>query len=301
MKQNTPALSRDELRSLARSVRFWYHSIDLGQGVVTDGRLTQAALTEQVAAMRLPDLRGKRVLDVGCWDGFFALEAERREAAEVVALDHFVWELDLPAYMKYFAEASQRGQGLNFADLERYRHPGHLPGKVGFDTAKRALDSRVEPVVADYMSMDVGELGSFDVVFFLGVLYHLTDPFGAIRRLSSVTSDLAVIESALVQVAGMEDLALAEFWGDVEYGGDPTNWWGLSLSALDSMCRAAGFGELRPVNSQLRDPLPRERRTIYRALFHAHKPGRRRPCPCDATSNSLQDLLHGRANPSSRD
>lgn len=62
------------------SVPFWWHSIDLGDGVVTPGYKTPEMLARELDAMRLPDVRGSTVLDIGGWDGFFAFEAERRGA-----------------------------------------------------------------------------------------------------------------------------------------------------------------------------------------------------------------------------
>ena len=78
--------------------------------------------------------------------------------------------------------------------------PAELPGKRGYDTAHRALDSRVETVVADFMHADVSALGTFDVVLFLGVLYHLEDLLQAVRRVFDMTRELAVIETAAVMI-----------------------------------------------------------------------------------------------------
>ena len=87
--------SKAELEEMAESVGFWWHSIDLGQGVVTKGFKTPETLQYELESLRLPDLRDKTVLDIGAWDGFFSFEAERRGAKRVVALDHYVWSLDL--------------------------------------------------------------------------------------------------------------------------------------------------------------------------------------------------------------
>ena len=75
------------------------------------------------------------------------------------------------------------------------------------------------------MVADLDALGRFDVVLFLGVLYHLQDPLGAMRRLARVTGELAVIESEAVAFAAHEDRALCEFFAGDELAGDPTNWW----------------------------------------------------------------------------
>jgi tRNA (mo5U34)-methyltransferase len=61
----------------------WYHTLELAPGVVTPGMFD---LRPYVSRYGLPErLDGKRVLDIGTWDGFWAFEMERRGAAEVVA------------------------------------------------------------------------------------------------------------------------------------------------------------------------------------------------------------------------
>ncbi|MCU1460938.1 MAG: hypothetical protein JWO37_1013 [Acidimicrobiales bacterium] len=77
-------MSPDELRQVAESIK-WYHQIDLGQGVVTDGYDTRRRLQE----LKLPDLHGKSVLDIGAWDGAYSFAAERLGASRVLATDHF--------------------------------------------------------------------------------------------------------------------------------------------------------------------------------------------------------------------
>ncbi|HEY8641609.1 MAG TPA: TIGR04290 family methyltransferase, partial [Candidatus Dormibacteraeota bacterium] len=67
----------------------WFHTIDLGDGVVTPGDDDSPA---KLRTLGLPDrLDGLSVLDVGAWDGFFSFEAERRGAARVLATDDFCW------------------------------------------------------------------------------------------------------------------------------------------------------------------------------------------------------------------
>jgi tRNA (mo5U34)-methyltransferase len=138
----------------------WWHSIDLGNGVVTPGRVFPAGETHKLC---LPDLTGKTVLDIGTWDGFYAFEAERRGAARVLATDSFMW------------------------------HRG--TGRAGFDYAHSALGSRVESLEIDVMDLSPYVVGTFDVVLFLGVIYHLRHPLMALERVVSVVKDLLVLET----------------------------------------------------------------------------------------------------------
>ncbi len=65
----------------------WWHSIDLGNGIITPGVHRTEELRDNFARFGLPEeMTGLRVLDIGCWDGFYSFAAERR-GAEVVAVD----------------------------------------------------------------------------------------------------------------------------------------------------------------------------------------------------------------------
>lgn len=123
----------------------WYHSIDLGHGVVTPGVAPYAHWKAQADLFFNFDLSGKSVLDIGCYDGFFSFEAHRRGATRVLATDHFVWQRKPER-----RESFQLARNSVFPDLT-------------------------------YREMTVDELtpqsvGIFDVVLFAGVLYHLKHP-----------------------------------------------------------------------------------------------------------------------------
>lgn len=249
----------------------WAHSIELGDGVVTPGTLTPEHLHGRWEAMRLPPLDGKDVLDIGAWDGFFAFEAECHGAARVVALDHYVWSMDLSMWVARVEDAATRGEPVPLPEqVSGLWRPEELPGKRGFDVARAARSSAVIPMVADFMSIDVASLGRFDVVLYLGVLYHMQDPLGALRRLSRVTRDLAVIETEATHVQGFEQLPLWQFYGGSELANDPTNWWVPNEAALVSACNAAGFSRVEvlspppaPASAATQQP------THYRLLVHA--------------------------------
>jgi tRNA (mo5U34)-methyltransferase len=251
-------------------VKVWGHSIDLGHGVVTPGRKSAARLQAEVQGIRLPDVTGKSVLDVGAWDGFFSFEAERRGACRVVALDQFVWSLELDRLVAHVQECQEKGiLPRDWQTVPHLWHPDTLPGKKGFDTARQALDSKVESVTADFMEIDLDVLGRFDVVLFLGVLDHVQDPFRALRRLAAVTREMAIIETAGVMLPGLEAHALCEFYETTEPANDPSNWWAPNPRALVGMLRAAGFRTARVLT-----PLPDEqtlpRRQMVRCRLTAH-------------------------------
>jgi len=101
-------------------------------------------------------------------------------------------------------------------------------------------------VVGDFMTYDLASLGTFDVTLFLGVLYHLTDPLTALRRLRSVTREIAVVETAAMAIEG-QDRPLLEFAPGAEIKNDPTNWVIPNEQGAIELVRAAGFEEVTPV------------------------------------------------------
>jgi tRNA (mo5U34)-methyltransferase len=224
----------------------WYHSIRLANGVVTPGRGSIEHFEASLRALRLPDLRGKSVLDIGAYDGFFSFSAERLGAARVVALDHYVWSADMTEYMKDWRESKRSGGPLPPPHESRHWYPDKLPGRRPFDYTHQLFESKVEPVVDDFMTMNLADLGKFDVVLYLGVLYHMEEPLTAMRRVASVTAPegLAVIETEAMEIPGTEDRALCEFFPGRELNNDPTNWWAPNAKAIGGICTAAGFREV---------------------------------------------------------
>jgi len=204
-----------DLAAKAEAIR-WYHTIDLGGGVVTRG-IDDSPL--RLARLDLPQsLAGSTVLDIGAWDGFFSFEAERRDASRVVATDYFSWH----------------GEGWG--------------SKAGFELARRALGSRVEDLDIDVMDLSPERVGQFDVVFFLGVLYHLRHPLLALERIASVTRKLLILET-VVDMVGIRRPAVA-FYPGRELNNDPTNWWAPNVPALHAMLQDVGFTEVRTVTPE---------------------------------------------------
>jgi tRNA (mo5U34)-methyltransferase len=278
-----PVLSPEELRARADALG-WFHRIDLGHGVVTNG----LSSGPYVGPDKMPDLSGKTVLDIGAWDGFYSFQAERLGAARVVALDHYVWGVDMGARQVYWAECEKAGILPDHnRDTTDFWRP-ELPGRQAFDFAKVALDSKVEPMLADFALADLSSVGRFDVVLYLGVLYHMKEPLSVLERLRSLTKEVAVIETQAVQVAGMEEQNLTQFFGG-EFIGDYGNWYVPTMSCLRQWAMAAGFSRVVPVveprpvhtsaTTRLRrrvgsppatGPTSHPNLTYYRAVVHAY-------------------------------
>lgn len=181
----------------------WWHQIELPGGHVTPGYDRSAS---KLAGLHLPNLEGKTVLDVGAWDGFFSFTAERMGASRVVAVDTYAW-----------------------------RKPG---GKEGFEYARRALGSSVEDVEVEVLDISPETVGGkFDVVFFLGVLYHMRHPLLSLECVSSVANELLVVET-LADMSYIRSPASAFYPGTMLT--DQTNWWGPNRAAVVGMMHAVG-------------------------------------------------------------
>ena len=235
-----------EVEALRASVGelVWHHRIDLGHGVVTPG----LGASQEIAEELFPPVAGRTVLDIGAWDGLYSFRAERKGASRVVALDHYAWGVDLVARTAYWDECRARGVLPDHSkDETEFWRGDTLPGRRGFDIAKRALQSKVEPVVADFMTADLDALGTFDVVLYLGVLYHIKEPLAALERVRRVTREVAVVETEAVWIPGFEDTPMATFFPGDELARDYGNWYAPNVAALVGWCRAAGFSSVEVV------------------------------------------------------
>jgi tRNA (mo5U34)-methyltransferase len=216
--------SRDEIERKVAELGDWFHNLNLG-GVQTapDHFLGDyPACKWQNFASAIPaSLRGKSVLDIGCNAGFYSLEMKRRGADRVVAIDSD------PAYLAQARFAAEvNGADIEFRELDVYQ---------------------VEKLHE-----------KFDLVLFMGVLYHLRHPLLALDLLSEhVVGDMLVFQSlmrgsrevmqletdypfsetGIFQAAGYP----AMYFVEKRYSHDPTNWWIPNLACSEAMLRSAGF------------------------------------------------------------
>jgi tRNA (mo5U34)-methyltransferase len=218
----------DDLQSRVDAMPYWYHKIELLGDIVTPGWAPIKA-----SSYRIPDdLTGKRVMDVGAWDGYWTFEALRRGASQVVAVD------DFSDYLGTLETSDRRAWET-------------------FDLCREALGyseevcQRHEVTVYD---IDESQFGRFDVVFFFGTLYHLRYPLLALDRLSAVCDGEIYVESAVLdhyspyrgglgQGYANKDMVM-EFYSGSQYGSNATNWWVPSVHCLAEMLLAAGFGQV---------------------------------------------------------
>lgn len=200
----------------------WYHTLELAPGVVTPGWLDTRGVVPEIPFPA--SLEGKRCLDVGTFNGFWAFEMERRGADEVVAVD--VLE---PSAWDWPARAEQET-----IDAIATRHAGG----AGFELAKRALGSAVERLDRSVYDLDPAELGEFDLVYVGSLLIHLRDPVRALERVRSVC------RGTLIVVDGIDPLLTLLFRrrpvATLEGLGRPW-WWYANAAGVARMIEGAGF------------------------------------------------------------
>ena len=175
----------------------------------------------QMSVYDVADLRGRTVLDIGCNAGFYSIEMKRRGAARVVGIDSDEGYL---AQARFAAEV--KGVDIEFQRLSVY---------------------------------DLAELRErFDIVLFMGVLYHLRHPLLALDLIHEhVARDLLVYQSLQRGSAELEPLQEDyDFWEtevferpgyprlhfiEKKYSHDETNWWAPNAACSAAMLRSAGF------------------------------------------------------------
>jgi tRNA (mo5U34)-methyltransferase len=114
-----------------------------------------------------------------------------------------------------------------------------------------------------FAALDPAQLGRFDVVLFLGILHHLGDPLGAMRRLHALCDGVAVIETEAMALGGHPDACLWKFKAH-----HPASGWVPTRAGLEGICRAAGFGRIEHPGAPVPDAAPGTS-VAYRAVVHA--------------------------------
>ena len=207
----------------------WFHSIDFGGGVISPGVKKLEVLRAEADIYFPKSLTGKTVLDIGCWDGFMSFEAHRRGAARVLSTDHFAWN----------------------------DGPGN---REAFELGRAHLAPQIEVMDIDIPDLTPSKVGTFDIVLFLGIFYHLRNPFQALETVSKLVKETIVLETHM-DALGIEQPAMI-FYPGKELADDPTNWWGPNIACVTAMLRDLEFTNI----SHVRNPFAHNR-----GIFHAHR------------------------------
>jgi len=234
-------------RALAESPWLWYHTIDLAPGVSTPGYIDLRSTARKV----LPDdLSGKRALDIGTFDGFWAFELERR-GADVVATDlPNADEVEVPPpNRKRIRERTER-MGFEL---------GH-----GFRVAREILGSRVQRVELNIHRLDPEAIGGrADFIFLGAVLTHLRDPVGALERIRDTLApggEFRSFEPVSAYLTARAPRKPAAQYRPLE---TDFTWWLPNAATHAAWIRTAGFSEVARV-AFVRPPC--QQRTWHQAL-----------------------------------
>jgi tRNA (mo5U34)-methyltransferase len=217
-------MMRSDLQSRITALGPWFHNFDL-DGIETApehflGDFPRCKWRDLADALPA-DLAGWTVLDIGCNAGFYALEMKRRGADRVVAIDSD------PRYLNQAALAMEvTGLSIELRQMSVYS-------------------------LADLRCR-------FDLVLFMGVLYHLRHPLLALdlirthvveqlmvcqslqrgeRRIASMALDYPFEETAIFRDEAAPRMQFVEH----SFAGDPTNWWIPNIACMEAMLRSAGF------------------------------------------------------------
>jgi len=210
-------LEDEEIKARVNSIN-WYHSIEVAPGVVTPGLYDPTPLLDLIGFPK--DLSGKTILDIGANDGFFTFEAEKRGAKRVLAVD---------------------------------LHPA---GQRGFALAHELRGSKAEYVMGSVYDLAPEIHGTFDVVFFFGVLYHLRNPLLALDKIHAVCREYALVETHVLDQyfvhqgkitpldtihSWLKDSPIMQFYPNNELNNDLSNWWAPNIQCLRAMLDTSGF------------------------------------------------------------
>jgi tRNA (mo5U34)-methyltransferase len=247
-------MDTETLESKVKAIPYWYHRIELPGGIVTPGWAPIDAARYCVPQ----DLTGKRVLDIGAWDGYWTWEALKRGAAEVVAIDDFsdrlAQNVDRSSKWETF-DLCREAFGFIYGDsgcigLGRGQSYRGDPTDL-YQNAERQKVARIERSVYE---ISESVFGHFDVVFFFGTIYHCKHPLLALERIASVCDGSLYVESAhcddyspyqggLGHGYGRNDMVM-EFYPQRQYDDNPSNWWIPTLQCLAAMVESVGFKEV---------------------------------------------------------
>jgi SAM-dependent methyltransferase len=187
----------------------FYHILKLKEGLETPGQPAFVPLQQKIRqALHALDLKGKRVLDIGCRDGMFCFEAERKGAREVIGIDN---------------------------DLSRAATEFLIPY---FDSHVKMFELNVYDLLPE-------SFGKFDVIIFAGVLYHLRYPFWGLKRVRDVLADdgQLILETAVVEAWHHQPILYCPVGSDSPY--EPTSVTFYNLKGLTDTLRTMGVSVQR--------------------------------------------------------
>ena len=184
----------------------WWHTFDLGNGLVTKG----GAGVQDWKLSHLPKrYDGKRVLDIGCADGFYSFDAESKGAKEVVMIDHVI-----------------------------------RPTRI---LMQELLETNVKFILSKTDDFTTNISGKFNSILFMGVLYHLRYPLLGLENAISMLNDNGEFYLETLIDENVKTCSMQFIEGD--FGGASNNWWNPSVSCVLALMRSAGLHNVQMKSS----------------------------------------------------
>ena len=198
-------MTLDEANRLVASVPHWHHAFEIYPGLRTPGSYQPQFLLDRLSLEA--NLRGMRVLDIGASDGFFSREVHRR-GADVVSIDY----------------------------RDRHQH--------GFGVMEQLYGHRFDYRRANIYDLSAADLGQFDIILCLGVIYHLPDIMRAFAIIRSLARGIVLIETE-ADNQFCPDVAAARYYVDSTLNRDWTNFWVPNRQCVVDMLQDSGFDVVR--------------------------------------------------------
>ena len=212
----------DWVKQKVEAEPYWFQKIEVLPGFYSNGWSNPRL--EKLPYFGLPeDLTGKRVLDIGCAEGFFSFEAEKRGAREVIGID-------------------------SFPDSVRR-----------FNIVKEARQSAATAFLMNVYDLEPKRLGTFDLVLFYGVFYHLKHPQYALERIHSVCAGDLLFQTFMLEEPTVKGTPWARYYPHGMMSGkenelfDPTIFWLFNSACCLAMLDAVGFVDSEVIST---DPNP---------------------------------------------
>jgi tRNA (mo5U34)-methyltransferase len=213
---------RNWIKHQVEAERYWFQKIEVFPGYYSPG--WSDPMEDKLPYFGLPpDMTGMRVLDIGCAEGFFSFEAEKRGAREVIGID-------------------------SFPDSVRR-----------FNIVKAARQSNATAFLMNVYDLEPKRLGTFDLVLFYGVFYHLKHPQLSLERIRSICTGSLLFQTHIYEEPAIRGTPWARFYphgimsGDDKQLFDPTVFWLFNSTCCLAMLDHVGFTDLRVISN---DPQP---------------------------------------------
>lgn len=240
-KEPKAIMSKDELTAKVNSYPHWYHRIYLGQGIYTHNRTpTHEGIWKLLRELFPIDLKGSSVLDIGCNAGFFSIQMKLLKAGRVLGIDS----------KENFIQRIPEKKGIS----------QKLPDYYYLEQAE--FCRQIWNLDIEYMALDATHINmlneTFDIVLFMGILYHLRNPFRVLEDIGKLTKDVIVVETEVISPNDKNQVfvhhgptgkikktkttqGIMKFVEGDELNSDDTNWWIPDTECVKGMLRVSGF------------------------------------------------------------